>query len=44
VKWPPAWELVVRQLPESRDVNMEAEEAMALKPLPGDNRYQDEAD
>jgi hypothetical protein len=37
VRWPPAWELVswsnelvVRQLPASKDVNTEDEEAMAL--------------
>jgi hypothetical protein len=31
VRWPPAWELVVRQSPTSKDVSMEAEEATALK-------------
>jgi hypothetical protein len=38
VRWPPAWELVnwskelvVRQPPASKDVNTEAEEAIALE-------------
>jgi hypothetical protein len=31
VRWPPAWELVVRQSPASKDVNTEAEEATALE-------------
>jgi hypothetical protein len=31
VRWPPAWELVVRELPANKDVNTEADEAMALE-------------
>jgi hypothetical protein len=31
VGWLPAYELVVRQSPASKDVNAEAEEAMALE-------------
>jgi hypothetical protein len=31
VRWPPAWELVVRQSSFSKDVNTEAEEATALE-------------
>jgi hypothetical protein len=30
VKWPPAWELVVKQLLASKDVNVEAEEGATL--------------
>jgi hypothetical protein len=44
VRWAPAWELVswsnervVRQPAASKEVKTEAEEATALKPLPGDN-------
>jgi hypothetical protein len=33
VRWPPAWELVVRQSPASKDVKTEAEEAAALETL-----------
>jgi hypothetical protein len=33
VRWPPAWELVVRETPASKEANMEAEEAMALEAL-----------
>jgi hypothetical protein len=40
VRWPPAWELVswsneqvVRKSPASKDVKMEAEEAMALEAI-----------
>jgi hypothetical protein len=33
VRWPPAWEWVVRQSPASKDVNMEAEETTALKAI-----------
>jgi hypothetical protein len=31
VRWPPAWELVVRQSPASKDVNTDAEEATPLE-------------
>jgi hypothetical protein len=31
VRWPPAWELVVRESPASKDVNTEAEEATTLE-------------
>jgi hypothetical protein len=31
VKWLPAWELVVRQLPGSKDVNRQAETAKTLE-------------
>jgi hypothetical protein len=31
VKWPPTWELVVRQSPASKNMNTEAEEATALE-------------
>jgi hypothetical protein len=31
VRWPPAWEGVVRWLLVSKDVNTEGEEAMALE-------------
>jgi hypothetical protein len=30
VRWPPAWELFVRQSPASKDVKTEAEKARAL--------------
>jgi hypothetical protein len=30
VRWPPAWKLVVRQAPASKDVKTETEEATAL--------------
>jgi hypothetical protein len=29
--WPPAWELLVRQSPASKDVSTEAEEATGLE-------------
>jgi hypothetical protein len=45
VRWPPAWESVswsnelgVRQSLASKGMNMVAEEAVALKLLPGNNR------
>jgi hypothetical protein len=31
VRWPPAWELILRQSPASMDVNLEAEKTMALE-------------
>jgi hypothetical protein len=31
VRWPPAWELVLRQSPASQDVNTEADEGTALE-------------
>jgi hypothetical protein len=31
VRWPPAWELVVRQSPATKDAKREAEEVTALE-------------